>query len=148
MQISEILTADRVACDGASQSKKAALEAISHLIADGDDAVTQTEVFDSLLTRERLGSTGLGHGIALPHGRLKHGEKTLAAFMKLKSGIDYDAIDHQPVDLVFALLVPEEATDVHLHILARLAEMFSNNGFLQKLRSERTPAGVYKLLVE
>ena len=148
MQISDILSPDRVACDVDLQSKKAALEALSQMVADAEESLTRSEVFDSLLARERLGSTGLGHGIALPHGRLKGGEHTLGAFIRLRAGVDYDAIDHAPVDLVFALLVPEEATDEHLKILAMLAEKFSADGFLQKLRRETTAEGIYKLLVE
>ena len=105
MRISDILTSERIICNVNLSSKKAALETLSGLIASASIQVNEQEVFNSLLSRERLGGTGLGNGIALPHGRLKDGLSTIAAFIKLKQGVDYDALDHQPVDLIFALLV-------------------------------------------
>lgn len=147
MQISDILTPERTLCDVSTGSKKAALEIMASLIASADSSLTQTEVFNSLINRERLGSTGLGNGIALPHGRLKYGNKTLGAFVRLESGIDYDAIDQKPVDLLFALLVPEESTQEHLDMLAKLAEMFRNDEILKKLRSEPSRDNIFELLV-
>lgn len=148
MQISEILSPDRVRCDIDSQSKKAALETLSSLIADANSGISQGEVFDSLIARERLGSTGLGEGIALPHGRLKNADHALGAFIRLHSAIDYDAVDQKPVDLLFALLVPEESTEEHLQILSKLAELFSNPEMLGKLRSEGDTDGIFSLLTE
>jgi len=146
MQIADILSPERTLCGVKTGSKKAALEILSSLIASADSSLTQAEVFDSLLARERLGSTGLGMGIALPHGRLKLVNKTLGAFVKLQSGIDYDAIDQKPVDLLFALLVPEESTQEHLDILAKLAEMFSNEKVLAQLRQESSRDSVFNLI--
>jgi PTS system nitrogen regulatory IIA component len=146
MQIAQILTPDRIQSNVPSQSKKAALEALAALIAAADPGLSQSEVFNSLLTRERLGSTGLGQGVALPHGRLKNGERTLGAFIRLESGIDFDAVDHQPVDLLFALLVPEESTDEHLQILSRLAELFSKPEVLQRLRTEQSKETIFSIL--
>ncbi len=148
MQISDILSPERVLCDVNTGSKKATLEILADLIASASTGLTQIEVFDSLLARERLGSTGLGHGIALPHGRLKHCNKTLGAFICLQAGIDYDAIDKQPVNLLFALLVPEESTQEHLEILSKLAEMFSNKEFLEQLKVESSEDNIYKLLTD
>ncbi len=146
MQISEILSPERIRCDIDSHSKKAALETLSSLIASADPGISQGEVFDSLIARERLGSTGLGEGIALPHGRLKGADHALGAFIRLQSAIDYDAIDQKPVDLLFALLVPEESTEEHLQILSKLAELFSDSDILGKLRSEGDTGGVFSLL--
>lgn len=146
MQISDILSVDRVTCNVKIASKKAALEALSRLLASAGYKLTQAEAFHSLLTRERLGGTGLGNGIALPHGRLKNGNFTVAAFIRLEKGIDYDAVDQQPVDLMFALLVPERSTDEHLQILAKLAEMFSKPEFLAQLREEDSNDTIYRLL--
>lgn len=146
MQISQILTLDRIESNAPSHSKKAALETLAALIADADPALTQSEVFDSLTARERLGSTGLGQGVALPHGRLKNAERTLGAFLRLESGIDFDAVDNQPVDLLFALLVPEESTDEHLQILSRLAELFSKPEVLKRLRTEQTKEAIFSIL--
>ena len=147
MQISEILIPERTLCGVSTGSKKAALEIMSSLIASADSSLTQTEVFNSLISREKLGSTGLGNGIALPHGRLKHSQNTLGAFVRLQTGIDYDAIDMKPVDLLFALLVPEESTQEHLNILARLAEMFSNKENVARLRTEQSRDEIFAVLI-
>ncbi len=135
MQIAKLLDTDRITCRQDSSSKKRALESLSKLLAGNLPGFTDGEIFDSLIGRERLGSTGLGKGVALPHGRMKGLDTPTAALLTLTSGIDYDAIDNQPVDLLFALLVPEESTDEHLEILARLAAMFSNADFCTGLRN-------------
>lgn len=135
MQISTLLEPDRVACQQDSTSKKRTLDLLSSLLASALPAFSEGELFDSLINRERLGSTGLGNGVALPHGRLAGLDTPLAAFVTLSDGgIDFDAIDNKPVDLLFALLVPEESTDEHLQILARLATMFSDPDFCSTLR--------------
>ena len=92
-------------------------------------------MFDHLLERERLGSTGLGHGIALPHARIPQLERAVGAFVQLRTGVNFDAIDDLPVDLAFGLLVPQDATEAHLQLLAKLASMFSNEMLCDKLRS-------------
>lgn len=148
MQISEILSPERVRCDIDSHSKKAALETLSSLIAGADSGISQGEVFESLIARERLGSTGLGEGIALPHGRLKNTDHALGAFIRLQSAIDYDAVDQKPVDLLFALLVPEKSTEEHLQILSKLAELFSKPEVPGRLRSEENKDGIFSLLTE
>jgi len=135
MQVSELLDLDRISCNHHAASKKRVLEQLSQLIADSQQDLSQTQVFDSLISRERLGSTGLGRGVAIPHGRLKNNNKTIAAVVKLQQGIDYDAVDNQPVDLFFALLVPEESTEEHLQLLSQLAQMFSDKEFVAKLRA-------------
>ncbi len=146
MRISDILTSERIICNVNLSSKKAALEALSRLIAGASIRLDEQEVFNSLLTRERLGGTGLGNGIAIPHGRWKDGLSTIAAFIKLKQGVDYDAVDQQPVDLIFALLVPEHSTEEHLQVLAQLAEMFNQPEFLTQLRREESEEAIYGLL--
>ena len=146
MQISEILSSDSILCNQSFSSKKTTLEEISKLLANTDSSLSYVEVFECLLTREKLGSTGLGKGIAIPHGRLKGSKKTVAAFIQLQHGVDYDAIDGAPVDLLFALLVPENSTDEHLKILSHLAEMFSNAETLEQLRSATSVDEIYKIL--
>lgn len=146
MQISNILTPERIQCNASCNSKKASLEILAELIAGADPGLTKTEVFNSLLSRERLGSTGLGKGVALPHGRLKHCRQALGAFIRLATAVDYDAIDGSPVNLLFALLVPEESTQEHLDLLARLAEKFSDPDMLEQLKREQTRDEVFALL--
>jgi len=148
MQLTDLLVPERISCDNNASSKKRVLELLSEMIAVGQDTLDKTEVFDSLLSRERLGSTGLGHGVAIPHGRLKESDKTIGAFIKLQDGIDYDAMDHQPVDLLFALLVPEQSTDEHLQLLAKLAEMFSDAEVVNRLRSAHTTAALLNIVQE
>ena len=148
MEIADILSPDRVLCDTNDNSKKSALETLAALIASADQRLTRAEVFDGLLLRERLGSTGLGHGVALPHGRLRPGDKTIAAFLRLRKGIDYDAPDQQPVDLLFALLVPEDSTEEHLQVLSKLAQMFNDEALCERLRSESSDASVFALLTD
>lgn len=135
MQVSELLDINRISCEHHAASKKRVLEQLSELIAENQTDLSQSQVFDSLISRERLGSTGLGHGVAIPHGRVKNNDKTVAAVIKLQEGIDYDAIDNNPVDLFFALLVPEESTDEHLQLLSQLAQMFSDSAFVARLRA-------------
>ncbi len=135
MQVSELLELERISCSTQAASKKRVLEQLSALLAENQNDLTQTQVFDSLISRERLGSTGLGHGVAIPHGRVKNSDKTLVALLKLDHGIDYDAVDNQPVDLLFALLVPEQSTDEHLQLLSQLAEMFSDPELVKQLRA-------------
>ena len=146
MNISDILSLERIDCNCSGASKKAALEALSGLISTSDSELAQLDVFDSLLARERLGSTGLGHGVALPHGRLDENGKTLGAFIRLTRGIDYDAPDQKPVDILFALLVPKDSTDEQLQILSKLAEKFSDPALLENLRSYSSPDQVLSLL--
>jgi PTS system nitrogen regulatory IIA component len=135
MQVSELLDLDRISCNHQAASKKRVLEQLSQLLADDQQDLSATQVFDSLISRERLGSTGLGRGVAIPHGRVKSNNKTIAAVIKLQHGIDYDAVDNNPVDLFFALLVPEDSTEEHLQLLAQLAEMFSDKEFVTRLRN-------------
>lgn len=146
MEIHEILSPDRVVCDLDASSKKRALEKISDMLSADSLDIPSQEVCESLIAREKLGSTGIGSGVAIPHGRLKSTDKTLAAFVRLHEAIDYDAIDNQGVDLIFALLVPEDSTDDHLQILAELAEMFSHAEILHKLRSTNDSQSVCQVL--
>ena len=133
MNISDIISPDRVVCDIDASSKKRALEQLSDMIAtDSTPSLLPQDVVDSLIARERLGSTGIGYGVAIPHGRVKNTDHAIAAFARLHEGIDFDAADNQTVDLLFALLVPEDSTNEHLQLLAQLAEMFSDEDFRTK----------------
>lgn len=134
MHISSLLDPGRIACHQTTTSKKRSLELMSQLLSGALPGFSDGELFDSLVGRERLGSTGLGHGVALPHGRLNGLDAPIGAFVTLETAVDYDAIDDQPVDLLFALLVPEQSTEEHLQILARLAAMFSDAELCRDLR--------------
>lgn len=146
MEISDIISPERVKSGNGINSKKAALESLAVLIASAEPALTQAEVFESLIAREKLGSTGLGHGIALPHGRRKGGNQTIGAFLRLVNAVPYDAIDQKPVDLFFALLVPEESTEEHLQILAKLAKVLSEPSLVSKMRSCESEKSLFTLI--
>lgn len=148
MHVTNLLTPDRIACDVIASSRKRVLEHLSALIANSNDAFIAAEIFDSLIARERLGSTGLGHGIAIPHGRIKNSSETIGAFIKLQQGIDYDAIDNQPVDLFFALLVPENSTDEHLQLLSQLATIFRDESLRQSLRESNSSEDILALITQ
>lgn len=134
MKISQVLPPERVFIGAGTKSKKRLLEQLSELLVAGEDSLDAGEVFNSLLTRERLGPTGLGHGVALPHGRLAGLQSTLAAFIHSADGVDFDAPDKQPVDLVFALAVPDQAAGDHLDLLAELAGLCRDPDRRQALR--------------
>ncbi len=118
-----------------TSSKKRALEMLSERLATATHQLTATEIFDRLNARERLGSTGLGHGVAIPHSRTPGIDDAVGAILKLKNGVDFDALDKQPVDFFFALLVPEESREEHLELLSQLAELFSDKTALARIRS-------------
>jgi PTS system nitrogen regulatory IIA component len=120
--------------DSAS-SKKRILEQAARLLAGSADEPSTEQIFERLFERERLGSTGLAGGVALPHARMPGIEESRGAFLRLAEPIDFDALDGQPVDLVFALLVPEDANDEHLQLLARLATMFNEQELRDRLRT-------------
>ncbi|MFZ1641959.1 MAG: PTS sugar transporter subunit IIA [Candidatus Contendobacter sp.] len=146
MDIMDLITRERLVCDSEVTSKKRVIEVLSELLAMGQVGLTARPIFDSLIGRERLGSTGLGHGVALPHGRFSQSRQAIGAFVKLRQGVDFDAIDRQPVDLVFGLLVPDHYTDEHLKILAYLAEMFSDRSFCQQLRETNSDQALFERL--
>lgn len=133
------LNIERISSANSAASKKRALEEMGRLLSSAAPGLAPEEVFDKLLERERLGSTGLGHGIGLPHARMSGVDTAYGAFIQLATGIDYDAIDKEPVDLIFGLLVPEEATQEHLQLLANLALLFNNADFCKTLRQSRDP---------
>ena len=149
MQIADIITPERVVCQVQATSKKRVLETISEIIASHSDTnMHANEIFDSLFARERLGTTAIDHGVAIPHGRIKGSTDTIGAFVQLSDGIDCDAMDHQAVSLMFALLVPEESTEEHLQILARIANMFSNEELRGQLRAATDNKKLYDLLIQ
>ncbi|HEC18944.1 MAG TPA: PTS IIA-like nitrogen-regulatory protein PtsN [Gammaproteobacteria bacterium] len=149
MQLSDIITPERVAAHVPASSKKRALETLSELFArQAPESLDAHDIFNSLIARERLGTTAIDHGVAIPHGRLKDNTQTMGAFVQLEDGIDCDAFDHQAVNLMFALLVPEESTEEHLQLLARLAQMFGDAELREKLRSAADNQALYDLLID
>ena len=145
--ITPLLKVSNVLVDLDVSSKKRLFEEAAQLFQTSDQ-VDAHEVFESLFSREKLGSTALGYGIAIPHGRIKQLKDTACAFARLKTPIEFDAPDHQPVDLVFVLLAPAAATDVHLQILGELAAMFSDDAFRARLRAAGDALEVHRLITQ
>ena len=137
MSISALLSPQRIFLDSEISSKKKLLELIASTVAEQTSASRST-LFNGLLERERLGSTGLGHGFAVPHARLADLDNTLGCFFRLSKPVNFEAPDNQPVDLVFALVIPEEATEEHLMILASLARVFSRAEICDAIRQAKT----------
>lgn len=148
MKLSEILTPNCIRLDADATSKKRVLESASQLLAQADENLSPRQVFDCLFAREKLGSTGLGHGVAIPHGRLAGLDKTIGVFLRLPKGVDFDAPDNEPVDLVFALLVPEESTDEHLQVLADIAGYFNSKESRDALRVDISTQKARELLCQ
>ncbi|MBL4762987.1 MAG: PTS IIA-like nitrogen regulatory protein PtsN [Gammaproteobacteria bacterium] len=146
MQFNELISPERSAFHVAASSKKRALQELSSKLADPDHGLSEDEVFLGLLEREKLGSTGVGLGVAIPHGRIKGNREARAAFISLATPVDFDSIDNQPVDLIIGLLVPEHYTDEHLAVLASLAEIFSDTAFCQRLRAAASDKECFALL--
>jgi Phosphotransferase system mannitol/fructose-specific IIA domain (Ntr-type) len=148
MQIESLLTQQRTLCHVTCTSKKRSLEVLASLIAEGCDGINADELFQQLVARERLGSTGIGEGIAIPHCRFKTAGATIGALMTLATPIDFDSVDSQPVDVIFAMLVPENAENAHLQTLAMLAEHLQNPRFVQSLRRAETGDDLYRAAIE
>ena len=148
MDLIDLLAPSRVVAGAGVTSKKRLLENLARLLADGAGEERERQLFDSLCAREKLGSTGLGLGVAIPHGRTAAIPAATGAFLRLAEPIDFGASDGQPVDLVFALAVPQHFTNQHLLLLSQLAEMFSDAAFCARLRAAADGASLMALLNE
>lgn len=148
MIIENILTPARTLYRARGNSKKKILELIATIISVEVSVIDGKELFSSLISRERLGTTGLGNGFALPHCRNKYCKSPAGVFIRLAEPVDFDAIDKQPVDLVFALVVPEEKNpQLHLDILKALAHRFQSNEFMNKLRTANNLDELYGIII-
>jgi len=143
--VAKLLPVANVLPDLAASSKKRLFEQVG-LLFENRHGIGKGMVFDSLFARERLGSTGLGQGVAIPHGRIKGLKEALGAFVRLAQPVPFDAPDGKPVGLVFALLVPEQATEKHLEILSELAQMFSDRSLREALASATDAEALHKLI--
>jgi PTS system nitrogen regulatory IIA component len=148
VELADILAPERISLDFAASSKKTLLERAAELLANGTESAHARDIFDSLCQRERLGSTGLGHGVAIPHGRVEGQEIVSGALIRLNTGIHFDAPDNEPVELFFALAVPARCTDVHLRLLAGIAERFGSAQCRERLRSAETADAIMKIISE
>jgi PTS system nitrogen regulatory IIA component len=154
MDIKSILSPDCVYNAVEASSKKKLLQVLSHLAAQQFDDETieieniEYEIFDAFQAREKLGSTGIGQGIALPHGRFKNCNKALTFLLTTEKPIDYDAIDNRPVKIFFALLVPEDKSDEHLKSLCVIAEKLSDKNVIKKIKQATNNAELFDAITE
>lgn len=147
MHLEEILTPERCFCDLHATSKKRVLKTISELIEKDVMDLSANDIFDALMAREQLGSTGVGNGIAIPHCRVAQCNKIIGALVTLSDPIDFDAIDSKPVDILFVLIVPDKKTDEHVKTLGRLAELFNDEDFCYILRHTHNSEDLYNVTV-
>ena len=143
--VAKILNPPHVQLDLQASSKKRLFEQAG-LLFENLDGIARSVVYDSLFAREKLGSTGLGQGVAIPHGRIKGLKEALGAFIRLAQPVPFDAPDGNPVSLVFVLLVPEKATEKHLQILSELAQMFSDKALRELLMRAADAEALYQLI--
>ncbi len=144
--IAKILPLANVLLDLEISSKKRAFEQAG-LLFENNCSIARSTVSDNLFARERLGSTGLGHGVAVPHGRIKGLKAPIAALVRLKEAIPFESPDAQPVNLLIFLLMPDNVTQQHLEILSEIAEMLSNENFRNELNSEPSASVIYEKIL-
>jgi len=142
-----LINADNIHCNDSASSKKRIIENISIMLAKNTNTVSSDTIFNALIERERLGSTGLGKGVAIPHARIPGLTHTVAAMMTLASPVNYESADGKEVDIAFGLLVPEEDGDHHLQHLARLVSLFRDADTCQKIRNTSSPEQVFEILL-
>lgn len=147
MQLGTILKADAVKSISSCTSKKRLFHDLGEL-AETSYGLNAVDVIDALIDRENLGPTGVGQGIALPHARMAQADKVVGLFLRLEKPLDFDAIDRQPVDLVFALIAPENAGVDHLKALALVSRTLRNKSICTKLRANSDPNTLYTILTE
>jgi PTS system nitrogen regulatory IIA component len=147
MDIIDLLSADAVVPNLKATGKKQALQELASVAARVTSR-DEREIFDILLERERLGTTGVGHGIAIPHGKLKGLDRLYGIFARLERPVDFDAIDDEPVDLVFVLLAPETAGADHLKALARVSRLLRDRVYCEKLRGSDSRDALFAILTE
>jgi PTS system nitrogen regulatory IIA component len=143
--VAKLLPPGNVLLDLSVSSKKRLFEQVG-LLFENNHGIARNLVFESLFDRERLGSTGLGQGVAIPHGRIKGLKDALGAFVRLAQPVAFDAPDGKPVSLVFALLVPEQATEKHLQILSELAQMFSDRSLREAMGAAPDTGALHRLI--
>ncbi len=143
--LSHILSRGRTLCRAPGTSQKRLFQTIAQLISSDQPSLTNSDVFNRLIAREKLGSTALGQGIAIPHCRLENCVSPIGCLVTLEDAVDFNAPDDRPVDLLCALLVPEESAQQHLDTLAGMARLFQQEEFCRRLRAARDAAELFSI---
>ena len=144
MKLSDILTPDRCLCKIQGFSKKRLLKNLSTTLGESFNNLDENQIFNSMMAREQLGSTGIGNGIAIPHCRVPECNEITGCLITLETYVDYDSTDGKPVDLIFVLIVPEEKEEDHIRTLAVLAEKFHSKNFCDSLRNAQNNDELYQ----
>lgn len=147
MELKHILTADRTLCHAQTVSKKSLLELVSKTLAEQVPSLNYSDILTKLAERERLGSTGIGYGVAIPHARMGALAAPIASLIHLDQGVDFGSSDEQPVDLVFGFIVPEGLDEEHLALISALATAFNEPDFREKLRNAKTNKELHHTMV-
>ncbi len=148
MQLEHFLTPERTFCGVASTSKKRLLEDLAQIISDDVPALNAQEIYTHLLNRERLGSTGIGFGVAIPHCRVSNCSSIVGALITLNEPVGFESVDDQPVDILFALVAPEEGHDEHLKALSSIAERLNTPAYRERLRASKDAQQLFQNAIE
>ncbi len=131
-----------------AKNKTEALSELSEIVIKGSLNLNKLNIYDALLQREKLGSTGIGDGVAIPHGRISSLEQVIVAFGRSKNGVAFDSIDGKPVHIFFLLLAPENSTSQHLKTLAKICRMLKTGNFRQRLLDAESTSDLYEIIME
>lgn len=148
MKIADILSRDLIIPELTSKNKKEVLEELVNVIIKQNKLINKEELIEVLLEREQLGSTGIGDGIAIPHGKLKNIGALLASFGKSIDGVDFDSMDGKPTHLFFLLVAPENSAGIHLKALARISRLLKDSSFKQDLMEAKLKDDLFKTIIE
>lgn len=146
MEIKDILSVDCTRCAVPLTSKKRVLQYISTVVGEKLPRLDEEEILNSLICREKMGSTGIGNGIAIPHGRISGIDAPIAVVVTSQTGVDFESIDNQKVDIFFAIMVPVDKAEGHLQTLARIAQTLSNKDVIKKIRKANSDQLLYEIL--
>jgi PTS system nitrogen regulatory IIA component len=148
MKITDILNGDSLISELNSKNKKEVLEELVSVIVKKNKKVNKEELTEVLIERERLGSTGIGGGIAIPHGKLRNIDRLLASFGRSKEGVDFDSMDGKPTHLFFLLVAPEDSAGVHLTALARISRLLKDDSFRNHLMEAKSKGEIFRAIIE
>jgi nitrogen PTS system EIIA component len=148
MRLEQLLKPEYLNDNLQAQNKTEALNELSEIVIKGPLKLNKSKIYDVLLQREKLGSTGIGDGVAIPHGKIGDLEELIVAFGRSKNGVAFDSVDGKPVHLFFLLLAPENCTGQHLKALARISKMSKAGNFRRKLMEAKSSSDLYKMIIE
>ena len=148
MKLSEILKQGDIVPELKSNDKEGVLEELAEVVCGHNSLIVKEDLVDVLTERERLGTTGIGDGVALPHGKINNLKHPLISFGRSIQGVNFDSMDGQPVNIFFLLVAPENLSDVHLQILSRIARILKHSTTRQRLREAQTRDDIYKIIIQ